>query len=80
MGLYGGASNVGYYCDECWERTVLRRKRAITILVVVGVLLLVLNLLGYLLLKGDLGGSISWSIVAVGVALILVLGLFIAKR
>jgi hypothetical protein len=74
-GLYGGAGEVGYYCDECWDTRVKKRRTVAVVLVAVGVLLLALNLLGVLVLRGSfsLSGGPVWIATSV-VALLVIMG------
>jgi hypothetical protein len=64
---YGGVGDVGYYCDTCWAAR-MRGQRRRAVLVGLGVLLLVVNLLGFAWLRGTKLGSVVW--IAVGVAVL----------
>ena len=52
-GMYGKMGEVGYYCDECWETRVKKRKNTAVVLVAVGVLVLGANMLGFFAMKGS---------------------------
>lgn len=64
--MYGGVGDVGTYCDTCWAARMRGQKRR-TVLVGLGVLLLVVNLLGFAWLRGTKLGSAAWIVVGMAV-------------
>ncbi len=76
-GPYGGGS-VGYYCDECWETKMVRRKRTVGVLLAVGLVLLATNLLGLFVLRRTGSLDVPWSPIAVIVGILLLVSLLAA--
>ena len=70
-GMYGG--DVGYYCDECWEKRVKSRRRLVGVIFALGLVLLVANLVGFLAFRsasGDIG--LPWPIISIAVMILLI--------
>ena len=73
-GMYGGRGvMVGYYCDACWERMVVRRKRSVGIAIGVGVVLLAANVFGLFLFQGTVSLRTAPILIS-----IVILGLLVA--
>jgi hypothetical protein len=69
--MYGG--DVGYYCDECWEKRATGRQRRVVIVLALGLVLLGANLAG-LMAFGSASDNVDmpWPIIAVMVMVLLI--------
>ena len=80
-GMYGTpGAMVGYYCDECWEKKVIGRQRLVKVLVGVGVLLLAVNMLGFMAFQGSVSlpvGPVAIAVVVLG--LLFLVGAIVMK-
>jgi hypothetical protein len=67
-GMYGGG-DIGYYCDECWDRRAKRKRSSVGTMVVLGLVLLLANLFGFLVFRQSEPGSFQppWVMISIGV-------------
>ena len=80
-GMYGG--NVGYYCDECWEKQVKGRQRRVGMVLFVGIILLAANIAGFFAFEstsGDIGVPWIAIVIAVMALMVIVLAAVFARR
>jgi hypothetical protein len=80
------AGSIGYFCDECWERRARRTRSSRILLIIVGLVLLGANLLGFLVFRSSLdagprtalfGGS---SILATVLVILVVLAIIVTIK
>ena len=70
-GMYGGG-DIGYYCDECWERRTKKKRSLVSTMVVLGLVLLLANVFGFLVLGRSESVSFQppWVMLSIGILVV----------
>ncbi len=81
-GMYGG--DVGYYCDECWEKRVKGRQRRVGVVLALGIVLLAANIAGLFVFESASGDiEVPWlmiSIIVMALLMVIVLAAVFKRR
>lgn len=80
-GMYGG--DVGYYCDECWEKRVKGRQRRVGVVLFLGIALLAANIAGVFVFRSASSDmDVPWLAISIAVMalMVIVLAAFFTRR
>jgi len=70
--MYGG--DVGYYCDECWEKRLKGRQRRVGVVLFLGIVLLAANVAGFFAFQSTSGGiDVPWLAISIAVMALMVI-------